>query len=244
MITLTSDLAFAPKPSVTVKHTMNHDHKSNPASVASHYPTDSHLDAIIQKAKTGDVEAFRDIFHRHKDDVARIVFRIIGQDLDAEDVIQDVFLHVYRSLHTFRGESKFSTWLYRLTSNVAKMHIRKMMIRPRLTGASDPDEEISKQQCVETETDSNKRMRKINACIAKLSEKKRDVLIMHDLEGTAPEEIAHTLGIPVLTVRTRLFYARKELYALLQNEASLHELLPTPKTPKTNSSQKPRDSTA
>ena len=90
------------------------------------------MDPVVARAQAGDEAAFQELFVQHRELVARVVHRVMGPSPELEDVVQDVFVHVYRSLKNFRGDSKFTTWLYRLTANVTKMHLRRKRSRPRI----------------------------------------------------------------------------------------------------------------
>jgi RNA polymerase sigma-70 factor (ECF subfamily) len=177
---------------------------------------------LIGLAAAGDTTAFRHIYDRHRQEVARLVYRMIGPRADLEDVIQEVFVQVYKSLRDFRGQSKFSTWLHRVTVNVVLMHRRAARSRPMFAeqpagdGASRSDE-ISPDEDVER----RERMRAFGRLLDRLADKKRIVFVLHELEGVSPGEIAKIVGAPVLTVRTRLFYARREIEAMLSQEPSL-----------------------
>jgi len=184
--------------------------------------------ALIERAKQGDTSAFRQLFRRHQGTVSRIVYRMIGPSPDVEDVVQDVFLNVYRSLPSFRGDSKFSTWLYRLATNVTRMHLRRGRSRPRFSDVEVPETPRPGGPPPETpdlQVERAERVRALYRLLDDLSDKKREVLVLHDLEGVPAKEIAEALEIPVLTVRTRLFYARKQLYAALANEPSLEGVM-------------------
>jgi len=180
------------------------------------------VDSLVRQAAAGDPAAFRGLFARHRSDVARLVYRMLNAPADLEDVVQEVFVQVFRSLKDFRGQSKFSTWLHRVTVNVVLMHRRSARSRPVLTeelpgelvaddGQTLPDEAV----------DQLERMRAFQRLLARLADKKRVVFVLHELEGLSPAEIAEVVGAPVLTVRTRLFYARRELEAMLNEEPSL-----------------------
>ena len=191
------------------------------------------VNPIVRRAQDGDETAFRELFLRHRTDVARIVFRVIGPSSDIDDVVQDAFVHVYRSLPSFRGESKFSTWLYRLTVNVARMHLRRGRSRPQTVDVAVPEAprgDTPAGDNPEEAIERADRVRTLYRLLDSLSEKKRAVLVMHDLEGVSASEIAEVVEAPVLTVRTRLFYARKELFEAIAREPSLAaiaaELLP------------------
>jgi RNA polymerase sigma-70 factor (ECF subfamily) len=180
------------------------------------------LDPIVRRAQQGDEAAFSELFRNHRGDVTRLVFRVLGPSADVDDVVQDVFVHVFRSLVNFRGESKFSTWLYRLTINVARMHLRRGRSRPRFADVPVPelngeDEELGP----EGETDRARRIGALYHLLDALSEKKRTVLVLHDFEGMSPKEISELVDAPIMTVRTRLFYARKELYGAIAADPAL-----------------------
>lgn len=187
----------------------------------------SEQDETIRRAQSGDEAAFRELFLKHRQDVTRVVYRSLGPSADLEDVVQDVFVHVYRSLLSFRGESKFSTWLYRLATNVARMHLRKARSRPRFAHVEVPDRPVDSdsQPAGEEAVDRDGRVRALYEVLGTLTDKKREVLVLHDLEGKTASEIAELVGAPVLTVRTRLFYARKELYAALSQNDRLKGVL-------------------
>jgi len=177
---------------------------------------------LIARASVGDTTAFRHIYERHRQDVGRLVYRMIGPRSDIEDVIQEVFVQVYKSLKDFRGQSKFTTWLHRVTVNVVLMHRRAARSRPIFadeppadgalrSGDIPPDEDFERRE----------RMRAFGRLLERLAQKKRIVFVLHELEGVPPGEIAKIVGAPVLTVRTRLFYARREIEAMLREEPSL-----------------------
>jgi RNA polymerase sigma-70 factor, ECF subfamily len=179
------------------------------------------VERLIARAAAGDREAFRQVYERHRQDVARLVYRMIGPRSDLEDVIQEVFVQVYKSLKDFRGQSKFSTWLHRVTVNVVLMHRRAARSRPVF--AEPPVEATLGSEDVGPDEDAERRerMRAFGRLLDRLAEKKRLVFILHELEGVPPGEIARVVGAPVLTVRTRLFYARREIEAMLAEEPSL-----------------------
>ena len=183
--------------------------------------------ALIARAREGDTRAFQELFRRHQAKVARIVYRMIGPSPDVEDVVQDVFLNVYRSLHSFRGDAKFSTWLYRLATNVTRMHLRRGRSRPRFSDVEVPEtrRDGKPPETPDVQVERAERVRALYRLLDGLSEKKREVIVLHDLEGVPAKQIAKALEIPVLTVRTRLFYARKDLYAALAAEPSLEGVM-------------------
>jgi RNA polymerase sigma-70 factor (ECF subfamily) len=182
---------------------------------------------LVERAQSGDAAAFRELFRLHRDDVARLAHRLMGRNAsDLDDVVQDVFLQVHRSIRDFRAQSRFSTWLYRVTVNVVLMNRRAARSRPSFVESSEahvanrtderalPDEQVARRMRAEA----------FHRVLERLSEKKRTVYVLHELEGVAPAEIAKIVDAPVLTVRTRLFYARRELQQMLREEPTLAAL--------------------
>jgi len=177
-------------------------------------------DQIVSRCQQGDKAAFRLLFEKHRAEVARLVYRILGPGNDLEDVVQDVFIQVYRSIGEFRGSSRFSTWLHRLTVNVALMNLRAKRARPNLSDEL-PANVPSPSVAPDDDAMRRERVRVFYELLDRMSEKKRTVFILHEIEGLSPGEIAEIVGAPALTVRTRLFYARRELIQLLREQPAL-----------------------
>ncbi len=177
---------------------------------------------LIAQAAGGDAEAFRRLYEEHREKVARLAYRLLGSQSDLEDLVQEVFVQVYRSLPDFRGQSKFGTWLHRVTVNVALMHRRAAKSRP-IFAQPAPDDHFAapNDRLPDEDAERRERVRAFGRLLDRLADKKRVVFVLHDLEGVAPSEIARIVGAPVLTVRTRLFYARREIEAMLGDEPSL-----------------------
>ncbi len=196
------------------------------ASEARPHMTDE--EALVRRAAAGEPTAFRTLFERHRGDVARLVWRMLNAPSDLDDVVQEVFVQVFRSLKDFRGQAKFSTWLHRVTVNVVLMHRRSARSRPVLTEEAPSDLVADAGQTLPDEdAERRERMRAFQRLLARLADKKRVVFVLHELEGMAPAEIAEIVGAPVLTVRTRLFYARREIEEMLHEEPSLASLTAT-----------------
>ena len=184
--------------------------------------------ALIQRAASGESAAFRQLFQKHRADVARLVYRMLGgtgarRDLD--DVVQEVFFQVFRSLPDFRGDAKFTTWLHRVTVNVVLMQRRAQKSRPIYAEEAPPDQ-VADDRAAWPDEDAARleRMRAFRRLLDRLADKKRVVFILHELEGMSPAEISDVVEAPVLTVRTRLFYARREIEEMMSSEPSLASL--------------------
>jgi RNA polymerase sigma-70 factor (ECF subfamily) len=176
---------------------------------------------MVARCQEGDAAAFRQLFARHRAEVARLVFRMVGPRADLEDIIQEVFLQVHRSLKDFRGQSKFTTWLHRVTVNVVLMQRRAARSRPQLVAPQADESQADPRLPPDEDVARLERMRAFRRVIDRLAEKKRTVFLLHELEGLSPTEISKIVGAPVLTVRTRLFYARRELSQMLKDEPTL-----------------------
>lgn len=179
------------------------------------------LSELIERCKAGDGLAFQEVFRNHRMDVARLVQRMTGRPGDLEDLVQEVFLQVYRSIKDFRGQSRFSTWLYRVTVNVVLMQRRAARTRPVLQEAADDSFGADGHELPDDQVARARRVSAFYRLLDRLSDKKRAVFVLHELEGLSPGEVAKVVNAPVLTVRTRLFYARRELLAMLRDEPSL-----------------------
>ena len=177
--------------------------------------------SLVERCQSGDIEAFRELFQTHRHDVARLAQRMLGRATDLEDIVQEVFLQVHRSIRDFRHGARFSTWLYRVTVNVVLMHRRSAKSRPVFGEAPEHLAAVDQKPRADEQLERQRRVAAFHRLLDRLSEKKRVVFVLHELEGLAPGEIAKIVGSPVLTVRTRLFYARRELLAMLVDEPSL-----------------------
>lgn len=179
---------------------------------------------IIARAGRGDREAVAELYRRHRGEAMRFIHHAVRHTHDADDILQEVWVEVARSLGRFEGRAQFSTWLHRICVRTAVRHMKR---RYRQVGEHDdpdarpelPDGAPSLQEGLE----SAERSARVKQLLERIAPKKRMVLVLHDLEGVSPKEISALVGAPVLTVRTRLFYARKELAALAAQDPALTE---------------------
>lgn len=176
---------------------------------------------LVERCQRGEERAFRQLFSLCRGDVARIVHRMHGRREDFEDLVQETFVQIFRSISSFQGSARFSTWLYRVTVNVVLMHRRAAKSRPVLISEDSAAPPLDPGETPDASVARNRRVRAFRDIIDSLSEKKRTVYVLHEIEGVAPAEIARIVGAPVLTVRTRLFYARREVLAAMRKSAVL-----------------------
>lgn len=188
-------------------------------------PTAARAD-VVERAQLGEVTAFRELWAQHHRQVTKQLTYLVPR-ADLEDVVQDVFLEVFRSIKRFEGKSAFTTWLYRVTVHVA-MKARRKHTRSRLDIVEElPEMCDERPQALEVSL-SAERQGRVEALLALLAPKKRTVLVMHDLQGIDAQRIAEVLQTNVFTVRTRLFYARRELEVLAKHDPALAEFFKEP----------------
>ena len=173
------------------------------------------IDPDVQLAATGDVDAFERIYRRHHSRVYSVCLRMVRDRSVAEDLTQEVFIQLYRKLHTFRGESTIGTWLHRLTVNQVLMHLRKPIVKSEQTA----DDETTPDQITKG-TANPRRMAVIdrialNEAIAQLAPGYRMVLLLHDVLGYEHEQIGKILGCAVGTSKSQLHKARLRVREIL-----------------------------
>jgi RNA polymerase sigma-70 factor (ECF subfamily) len=180
-------------------------------------------DVLIARCAQGDRAAQKVLFTRLRPQVLRHVSYLVRRRAEVDDISQEVFLEVFRSLPTFQGRSSFSTWVHRITVRATYRHLRRQW-------KGEPPPEIKNDEgepAADADPGANAEIRdrqtRALAILEKLSPKKRLVLLMHDLQGIEAAEIAKLVGAPVLTVRTRLFYARKDFAAAAKGDPALAE---------------------
>jgi RNA polymerase sigma-70 factor (ECF subfamily) len=176
---------------------------------------------LVRRCRGGDERAFERLFLRHRSPMTGLVYRMLGPSPELEDLVQEVFIQVLRSLGSFRDEARFSTWLYRVALNVVLMHRRASGRRPRLVEEEHAAPAVDGAPSAHEVLETRQRVAAFYALLARLSDKKRTVYVLHELEGLTPARIAEVVQAPVLTVRTRLFYARRELAGWLEEDPAL-----------------------
>lgn len=168
--------------------------------------------SLIKRFIDGDEDVFNELVRRHKEKVRNIIYLTLSDRDVVDDIAQDVFITVYRSIKNFRFESQFTTWLYRVTVNKCKDHLRRKNIRrivlPFRDTKEDPGYEFS------PESSDTKEI--VRHAISKLPDKMRIPLLLKDIEGFSYQEIAETMQCEIGTVKSRIFRAREALKKILQ----------------------------
>ncbi|MGA1530359.1 MAG: sigma-70 family RNA polymerase sigma factor [Kiritimatiellia bacterium] len=177
---------------------------------------------LVARAQSDDAEAYNELVRRNHGRVYGLLYNLTSNKEDAEDLAQDVFYRAYRAIKRFKGDSAFSTWIYRIAMNRGFSFLKSRKRRSMVMGMSLDDMdggverdpayvELSAQSTPFRDATLNEVQEKMNIALQKLSEKHRNAVIMHDIQGLQHDEIAEILGTTSGTVRSRLFYARKIL---------------------------------
>jgi len=177
----------------------------------------------IRQAQAGNAAAFEFLYQLHGRRVYALCLRMVGNPADAEDLMQEAFLQLYRKIGTFRGESAFSTWLHRMTVNVVLMRLRKKSLpTDSLEETLEPDAENSapKRDVGAPDLRLSGAVDRVNLerSIEKLPPGYRTVFVLHDVQGYEHNEIAEIMGCSVGNSKSQLHKARTRLRELLQEE--------------------------
>ncbi len=182
---------------------------------------------LIARCRAHERAAHDELYHRFRRQVAANLYRVLGDRTDLDDLVQEVFVIAFRGLERFRGDARLSTWLYRICVNVALGRIRTRKRKPPAIGVADLDAaaiDPSMTERPETPERSLERRQdqaRVYAALETLAPKKRIVLYLHEIEGLDLKEIAYLVDSNPVTVRTRLFYARREFYRAIAGDGTL-----------------------
>ncbi|MBU0561885.1 MAG: sigma-70 family RNA polymerase sigma factor [Bacteroidetes bacterium] len=167
---------------------------------------------LIRRYNDGEDAAFEKLINLHKDKVRNLIYLTLGDSDYVDDISQDVFISVFHKLKDFRFESKFTTWLYRITVNKCRDYLRKKRVRSIFTPIKDSEYELS----VRTHNENMDIPRLVRKAIEKLPEKLKVPLILRDIDGLSYKEIADSLDCEVGTIKSRIFRARESLKIILE----------------------------
>ncbi len=169
---------------------------------------------VVSRARRGDLEAFEELVRSCQAPIYRFVLRIVREPATAEDVTQEAFLRAYRMLPRFRGEAKFTTWLYRIARNAAVDSMRRGAHQRRLAERAEPQVPVD---------DPALRMT-IAAAVEGLSPHLREAFVVIEVVGLTYREAAVVLGVPTGTLKSRMHAARKALMEVLAHEEDVDEV--------------------
>ena len=174
---------------------------------------------LVLRARAKDFGAFEQLLDRYEDKIFRLAYRFVRNETEAKEILQDTFLSIWRKLDTFKGDSQFGSWLYRVAANTALMRLRSQRRHPEISTEELPvgyldnygqlpsvGENWSKRP--DDELQSEELRRHIQTSVDALPEIYRTVFLLRDVEGLSTEETGEILAISVPTVKTRLHRAR------------------------------------
>jgi RNA polymerase sigma-70 factor (ECF subfamily) len=181
---------------------------------------------LVKRCQAGDASAYNDLITRYRNKAFTMIYGMVQNEQDAWDLAQEGFLKAWRSIHRFKGESSFYTWLYRIMTNVTIDSLRRKGIH----GETEFDDRIapanvepgsrttpSSVPLPHSKLEQREIRQRIDDAIAKLSPGHRSVIVMKEIEDLQYSEIAEILNCSIGTVMSRLFYARKKMQSLLRD---------------------------
>ncbi len=202
-----------------MRHQIQREAKGSPLPKAQDQRPNEEERLLVQRVKAGDQQAFEVLYRRYVSSVYRQAINLVGNEAEAEEVVQEVFLTLYEKAKTFRGDSAFSTWLYRLTVNTTLMKLRRRkrtkevafddylpqyqddghhLVRPVVDWSPDPEGRLLSAEVQRT----------LQQALDQLPPVDKAVVVMSDLDGLANREIGKALGLSVPAVKSRLHRAR------------------------------------
>lgn len=184
---------------------------------------------IIERVKNGNRDAFTELMERYRTQVFNTAYRMLSDYEDASDATQEVFIKIYKSIASFKGQSSFTTWIYVICRNVCNDILRKRKRQGiNISIYGDDEDESSPIKNIKSDTptpeetvETDERQRLVQEAIASLKPEYREVIVYSDMQQLSYEEIAQILKCPVGTVRSRLNRARTALRKILAEKREL-----------------------
>lgn len=187
---------------------------------------------IVQRIIGGETEAFELLVLEYQKNVYNVALRITGNAEDAADMAQEAFIKAFNSISSFKGDSRFSVWLYRIVSNVSVDFLRSKARRPSSSLSIEneegetveleiADESLSPEKLLETKLSSQAVRRGLDS----LPEDYRQILLLREIQGLSYDEIAQILDVEIGTVKSRIFRARKKLCAYLIKDGNIPDFV-------------------
>lgn len=175
---------------------------------------------LVKLCQDGDMVAFEQLFQRHQDRIYSVAIRMMNNPEDALDITQEIFLRAYQKIGKFKFTSAFSTWLYKLATNLCIDELRK---RKRSTDTVPLEEAVSKADINTPEDNAilKDRESQIWKAINSLKDKERAIIVLRDIEGLSYKEISEVFGCSLGRVKSRIHEARQKLKNLLETETDL-----------------------
>ena len=175
---------------------------------------------LISRARGGDREAFGALVEQYRDNVYRLAYRMCGNAYDADEAAQEAFVAAWRALPNFRGDAKFSTWLYRLTTNAA-IDVMRREKRHKAAGDGEMVEVADDTDSPQETVERTEQQEAVQKALSTLSEEYREVLLLRYMEELDYAEIAEVLQLPSGTVKSRINRAKAALKTALLKSGNI-----------------------
>jgi RNA polymerase sigma-70 factor (ECF subfamily) len=180
---------------------------------------------LVKRAQSGDMEAYDDLVRRYQERIYATIYHMTSNHEDANDLAQETFIKAYQALKSFKGDSSFFTWVYRIAVNKTINFLKQRKNKTHMSlndldfhAEHDPDlVALISDKTPRREVGLAELQEKLNAALQKLSDVHRLVVTLHDVQGLSHEEISKIMDCNTGTVRSRLFYARQQLQAYLSD---------------------------
>lgn len=200
----------------------NHSEHTKGGQIREQYNDMSDRDIdqqLVERAQRGEKRAFDLLVAKYQRRLGRLLSRFIRDSADVEDVTQEAFVKAYRALPSFRGDSAFYTWLYRIGINTAKNFLsangRRYVLNSEVVDDEGESFDMASQvpdlNTPETELMNRQIVETVNAAVARLPEELRTAISLREMDGLSYEEIAQVMNCPIGTVRSRIFRAREAI---------------------------------
>jgi RNA polymerase sigma-70 factor (ECF subfamily) len=180
---------------------------------------------LVERARQGDLAAYDDLVRRYQERIYATIYHMTSNHEDANDLAQESFIKAFQALNSFKGDSSFFTWVYRIAVNKTINFLKQRKARAHLSLddvdislENDPDlVALVSHQTPRRDLSLSELHEKLNGAMQKLSDDHRLVIILHDIQGLSHEEISKIMDCNIGTVRSRLFYARQQMQAYLSD---------------------------
>jgi RNA polymerase sigma-70 factor (ECF subfamily) len=180
---------------------------------------------LVKRVQAGDLSAYDELVRRYQEHIYGTIYHMTANHEDANDLTQETFIKAYQALRSFKGDSSFFTWLYRIAVNKTLNFLKQRRNRTHLSlndfdfnAEHDPDlVALISDKTPRRDASLAELQEKLNTALMRLSEEHRMVVTLHDVQGLPHDEIGRIMGCNVGTVRSRLFYARQQLQAYLSD---------------------------
>lgn len=186
---------------------------------------------LVEKIKKGDIDAYEEIIKKYENKVCGIIYHMIKNQNDVEDLVQEVFIKVYKNLSKFKGDSSLYTWIYKITVNLCLDEVKKrkniIYLDEKLeVEDGELERELPSSDKTQVELYEEKELKeKLHKCIGKLPEKQRVMIVLRDIKGFSYEEISEITSVKLGTVKSQINRARLKLKELLDKEETFLEYI-------------------